>query len=133
METDSLIPTGYKKKLPRGFSYSYSAGEVSALLSVLSVSQLYFSDRATHWHSQWQKAVREQGEVEVVQCCRSDSGEYDVRVYSVPSQTRQLVRSALKDTALPSLRQWIAAKRGNRFSAYFHLADGTVRIETFPA
>jgi|SRR5688572_5767753 len=135
METESLIPTVYKKRLPKGFSYAYSAGEISSFLSPLAAylsCRLFFSARATHWHSKWQKAIRERGKIEVLQCIRQDSGEWDIHVYSVPSEMRQVVRITLKADVFPTLLKWVVTKRGNRFSAYFDLAGESVRIETFP-
>ena len=136
MEMSSLIPTRYKKKLPKNFSYFYSAREISTLLSQLAAfpnCHLDFSYRASYWHSKWQKAIRERGEIEVLQCIhRSNPGEWDIHVYSVPSETRQVVRAAFEATAFPSLLRWIAAKRSARFSAHFDLEAETVRIEKYP-
>jgi len=136
METTSLIPTRFKTKLPKNLSYFCSAREISAVLSELAAFRQFhldFSDRASHWHSKWQKAIRERGEIQVLQCIyHPDPGEWDIHVYAVPSETRPVVRTAFEATAFPSLLRWIAAKRGARFSAHFDLETEAIRIEYYP-
>ena len=135
MDTPALIPTSGKDRLPKGWSYPFSASDISSCLAGLDVYPqcwLCFYPRSLYWHSDWQKKVRELGEIELLEC-RSvpDTGEWCINVYSLPSLQRQAAKAALTATAIPALRHWLSTRRERRFSAFFHLADETIRVETF--
>src|SRR5688572_18122442 len=102
-----MLATNVKKRLPRGWSYPISAGELSFHLEDIPGSKpepLYFSDRAGWFHSKLDALRREDHPYPIIRVSRARGGYsvpdptevyWEVQVYAVPSSLRAAVRRAL--------------------------------------
>jgi len=137
MQADEIIPTGRKHKLPKGLSHLFGAQELSNLLGGArdyKLARVTFGDRGIYWHSQWQKILRDRGELKVLECHLPFWGDtWDFHFYSVPSYKRQIIRSVFVEAVFPPLTKWFELKNKKRFVVFFDLKTDSVRIESQPA
>lgn len=135
MSGADLLPTFSKDKLPSGLSYPLGAEELSEFLWSVPEASNYrvrFLSRAIFRHSKWQEVVRREGELTVLRIERSfDRESWEVFVYALPSNRRQVVRSALQSEVFPRLAAWLKRAERHSFEAHAELQSATVRIEEY--
>ena len=112
MTISCLIPTQHKDRLPPGFSFPLKASELTTFLQNVREFErcsIYFSDRPIFWKSQFQKTVRDKGEVSVfrLQDMYLDEG-ITITVNAVQSDHRISVRDAILSTHSSEINGWFA-------------------------
>ena len=110
-----VIKTSRKEKLPKGFSYPLGAEAISAALDGIPQfdnAVFWFSWRDEFWVSRWRKRLKEHGPVVLLQIAYSEYfRQWDVRVYSVPSEHAVFAREQLH-AKLPRVRSALSALEG---------------------
>lgn len=147
-----LIPTKYKNKIPKGFSFPIGAKDISISLQGIpqySKFELTFHDRDTFWASKFNERIKEKGSITVIEISyyRSkgnnstpndwkESGYSDpkwmVSVYALPSEYRSKTKAQLLEKAMPLFKRWlkeigdIEDFGSHRKSFYLNLTSGTI-------
>lgn len=102
-----MIPTEYKERLPKGFSYPLGAKAISEIIGEIPQAEnisLRFEWRDEFWVSKWQKRIEGYGTVRLVEAqytVRWD--EWWIYVYSVPSNCNAAARQFLLSGPLEQL------------------------------
>lgn len=119
-----LIPTLYKIRLSREFSYPVGAELLSEQLAGVphfSEFRICFSDVVSAWKSKFQQMIAEGADYEVIRarlwspCFWSP---FEIFVYPVKRELKHAAQEALVSHGLPRLREWMI-QRGGRDSLTF--------------
>ncbi len=122
-----MIPTSYRAKLPKGFSYPVGAGMVSdALAASPHVEELSITFRDNQgFSSKFRRLLTERSPYTLMTArykpaCKPglsaagfmiERGWYDEKweliVYAVLSEFRHLAEGLIRDVALPSVKAWL--------------------------
>ncbi len=122
-----LIPTKYKNKIPKGFSFPIGAKEISE--SIYGIPQynkleLSFHDRDTFWASKFHEKIKEKNSITVIEISYSRSKanistpkdweasgysdpKWMIRVYALPSEYRASTKAKIIKIAMPSYKKWL--------------------------
>src|SRR5205809_4720577 len=103
-----LIPTLYKTRLPREFSYPIGAEALSKHLAgvpQLSEFRICFSDLVSARKSKFQQMIAEGADYEIV-TARLWS-PFEIFVYPVQRALKHAAQEALVSHRLPQLRDWM--------------------------
>ena len=129
---NELIPTHYKEKLPKEWSYPVGAEIILHHLSGIKLSDpidISFNWRGEYWYSKYQKTVKTLGVIKILECRSSlfHSG-LALYVYGVPSKIKQEVRSSIEQNVFPRLYRWLS-KATNKSTFVVSLNLKTNKIE----
>jgi hypothetical protein len=114
-----LIPTLYKKRLPRELSYPIGAEPLSEHLAGVphfSEFRLCFSDVVSAWKSKFQQMLAEGVDYEIVRV--RFWSPFEISVYPVQRTQKHAVHEALLSDGLPQLREWML-RQGSRTTMTF--------------
>ena len=114
-----LIPTLYKTRLPREFSYPIGAEALSehlARVPQFSEFRICFSDVVSAWKSKFQQMIAEGADYEIV-TARLWS-PFEIFVYPVQRSLKHAAHEALVADGLPKLRDWML-RQGARTAMTF--------------
>ena len=103
----TLIPTQYKIRLSREFSYPVGAEILSeSLAGVPQFSDLSirFSDRPTAWASKFQRTIAEEADYKII---TAGGLPPELFVYPVLRRLKHAAHEALLARGLPLLREWL--------------------------
>src|SRR5262245_33876675 len=103
-----LIPTLYKTRLSREFSYPVGAELLSEQLAGVphfSEFRIRFSDVVTAWKSKFQQMIAEGADYEIVRVHLWSP--FDIFVYPVKRELKHAAHEALVSHGLPQLRDWM--------------------------
>ena len=122
-----LIPTKYKSKIPKGFSFPIGAKDISESLEGIpqyNKFELTFHNRDTLWASKFQERIKEKDFITVIEISYSrfrptistpknweESGysnpKWMVSVYALPSEHRSKTKAQLLEIAMPLYKKWL--------------------------
>lgn len=122
-----LIPTKYKNKIPKGFSFPIGAKDISESLQGIpqyNKFELTFHDRDTFWSSKFHERIKGKDFITVIEISYSryranistpkdweESGysnpNWVVRVYALPSEYRSNTKTQLLEIAMPLYKKWL--------------------------
>lgn len=131
-----LIPTFYKTRLPRGFSFPIGAEALSEHLAGVpqfSEFRICFSDLVSAWKSEFQQMIAEGADYEIV-TARLWS-PFEIFVYPVQRSLKHAAHEALVSEGLPKLRAWMlrqsvrTAMTFRACSVIFSPATQTVHVQ----
>ena len=132
-----LIKTRSKEKLPQGFSYPIGAEQISWTLQGVPQYmklQLTFSWKDTFWASKYQKKLKENGQIEILEC--SYSSYFDawwLFIHAVPKEHAQRVRELIPDVVLNQLASVLKSTPAKvqyfRWSAIYDLSSGKIHAQ----
>jgi hypothetical protein len=131
-----LIPTQWKEKLPRGYSYPVGAELLSqALWGIPHYPDLSigFSWRDTFWASAYQARLKALGDIDLIKFHRSHPDDWTISVNAVPSAHSRSARESILTIALPALRAVLLSSLvapGYSWKATYNLASGVLRVGT---
>jgi hypothetical protein len=103
-----LIPTLYRVRLSRDFSYPLGAELLSEHLGGVpqfSEFRICFSDNVSAWKSKFQEILADGADYEIV-TARLWS-PFEIFVYPVQRQLKHTVQQALISDTLPKMREWM--------------------------
>lgn len=109
-----LIPTRYKVRLSREFSYPIGAEALSEQLAGVphfSEFQICFSDVVSAWKSKFQQMLAEGADYEIVRA--RFWSPFEISVYPVQRALKHAAQEALVWHGLPRLRDWMV-RQGSR-------------------
>lgn len=107
-----LIPTLYKTRLSREFSYPIGAELLSEQLADVpqfSEFRICFSDAVGAWKSKFQRMIADGTDYEIV-AARLWS-PFEISVYPVQRELKHAAQKALVAHGLPKLRDWMLQHR----------------------
>lgn len=132
----TFIPTAYKEKVPKGFTYPVGAEVIShALLGVpqFSMMKLSFSWKDTFWASEHKARVGSAGALKVIEVWFSARAQLDsdwkLSVHAVPSTDSQHVRELLESSLQDLRKQLLSATLEPEFfswKAIYELGSRTI-------
>src|SRR5258708_5461772 len=114
-----LIPTTYKTRLPREFSYPIGAEALSKHLAGVpqfSEFRICFSDVVSAWKSKFQQIIAEGADYEIVRARLWSP--FEIFVYPVQRILKHAAQEALVSGGLPKLRDWML-RQNSRTSMTF--------------
>jgi hypothetical protein len=114
-----LIPTLYKVRLPREFSYPIGAQALSEQLADVphfADFRICFSDLVSAWKSKFQRIIAERSDYEIVRVRLW--APFEISVYPVQRILKHTAHELVLSQGLPKLRAWIV-QRGNQTSMTF--------------
>ena len=114
-----LIPTRYKARLSREFSYPIGAEALSQQLAgvpCFDEFQISFSDVVSAWKSKFQRMVAEGADYEIVRV--RFWSPFEISVYPVQRTLKHGAKEALVSHGLPQLRDWME-RQGSRTTMTF--------------
>jgi hypothetical protein len=130
---NELIPTRYKEKLPKEWSYPVGAEIISHHLSGIKLPDpidICFNWRGEYWHSKYQKTVKTLGDIKILECRSSlfHSG-LALYVYGVPSKIKEEVRSSFDKNVFPILYRWLSTENNkSTFVVLLNLKTNKIEI-----
>jgi len=131
-----LIPTLYKKRLPRNLSYPIGAEALSEHLAGVphfSEFQLCFSDVVSAWQSKFQQILAEYADYEILTARLWPP--FEILVYPVQRSLKHTAHEALVPHGLSQLRDWMLGQSSRTTLAFrscgiiFSPLKGTVHIQ----
>jgi hypothetical protein len=114
-----IIPTRYKVRLSREFSYPIGAEALSEQLAGVphfDDFQISFSDLVSAWKSKFQKMIAEGADYEIVSV--RFWSPFEISVYPVQRTLKHAAQEALVSHGLPQLRAW-TLRQGSRRTTTF--------------
>jgi hypothetical protein len=106
-----LIPTLYKTRLSREFSYPVGAELLSEQLEgVPNFAEFHicFSDVVSAWKSKFQQILATGADYEVIRARLWTP--FEIFIYPVRRPLKHAVQEALLSTGLPKMREWILSQ-----------------------
>lgn len=134
LKSDDLIPTRYKEKLPKDWSYPLGAEIITKRLNGIELSDpfdIWFQWRAEFWYSKFQENVKGLGDIVILECRSSlfHSG-LTLYLYALPSTIKKNVRESLDHDVFPKLFEWLLNyKKGAVFSVLLNLKTEKVSVK----
>ena len=122
-----LIPTKYKSKISKGFSFPIGAKDISESLQGIPQYDkfvLTFHGRDTFWASKFNEKLKNKESITIIEINYSrikatittpkdweetgySSPKWSVRVYALPSEYRLNTKNQLTEEAMPAFKKWL--------------------------